>query len=237
MSSENQPTPAPEGQPPANIVPPASLSDIIPAATPAIPKDSAGAAFDPSRHLARADGTPVVNRRTGRFMPVGNAARKTPAAAPAPASQPAAPAPAGPAPDLSDIAAAAKAPEPVPEPAGAEPINPAAGKSPDRFTLLADVYTRAGIAGAMGALGEEWSPDDDAEFVALRESVAAYLRATNREDLSPGWALTFAVMTYGAKRLPRPKTQSRLAFFREKITAWWRGRSVARTVASLPPAA
>ena len=227
MSTEPA-TPAPEGQPPANIVPPASLSDIIPAATPAIPKDSAGAAFDPSRHLARADGTPVVNRRTGRFMPVGNAARKSPAAAPAPA---------GPAPDLSDIAAAAKAPEPAPEPAGAEPINPAAGKSPDRFTLLADVYTRAGIAGAMGALGEEWSPDDDAEFVALRESVAAYLRATNREDLSPGWALTFAVMTYGAKRLPRPKTQSRLAFFREKITAWWRGRSVARTVASLPPAA
>ena len=220
MSSENQPTPAPEGQPPANIVPPAVT-------------DKGGHPFRPGFHRTNPDGTPFVNVR-GFFMPIGG---RKPAAAPVPASQPAAPAPAGPAPDLSDIADAAKAPEPVPEPAGAEPINPAAGKSPDRFTLLADVYTRAGIAGAMGALGEEWSPDDDAEFVALRESVAAYLRATNREDLSPGWALTFAVMTYGAKRLPRPKTQSRLAFFREKITAWWRGRSVARTVASLPPAA
>lgn len=129
-----------------------------------------------------------------------------------------------PPPDMSDIAAAAKDPAAEAKPAG----------GPDRFDMIADVYTRAAVAGAMGLLGDEWAPDDESEFVALRNSAAAYLRATQRDDLPPGWALAFAALTYAGKRLPRPKTQSRLAFFRAKFAAWWRGHAVARQVAAMP---
>lgn len=114
-----------------------------------------------------------------------------------------------------------------------EPAKPSL-PAPDRFDLLADVYCRAAIAGAMGIMSEEWAPDDDAEYIGIRNSAAAYLRATNREDLSPGWALVITGVTYAAKRLPRPKTQSRLAYFKGKVSAWWKGRQIANTTASLP---
>gem|GEM_PF-4449955 len=200
-----EPAPAPDRSEPVPPVEPAAPVDC----------DAKGVPFDPDRHL------PVKHPRTGCWMP-----RRKPAAGTPP---PKAPASAGcaagsdaPPPDLSDIAAAARSPE-SPKAAG-----------PDRFEAIADVYCRAGIAGAMGLFGDEWAPDDNAEFVALRQSAAAYLRATNREDLPPGWALAFAVLTYAGKRLPRPKTQSRIAFFRAKLSAWWRGRSVARQMAAMP---
>jgi hypothetical protein len=100
--------------------------------------------------------------------------------------------------------------------------------------LLGDVYTRAALAGAMSIFGDEWEPDDPAEYAALRDSVAAYLRATQKEDLPPGWALAFAALTYAGKRIPKPKTQTRLAAFKSMVIAWWRGHSVARKMAAMP---
>lgn len=207
-------TPEPAPVPDRSTVPPAEPAE------PAAPVDcdAKGVPFDPERHLA------TKHPKTGCWMPRRKPASATGTPPPkAPAASPAATAPdAPPPPDLSDIAAAAQAPEP-PKAAG-----------PDRFDAIADVYCRAGIAGAMGLFGDEWAPDDNAEFVALRQSAAAYLRATNREDLPPGWALAFAVLTYAGKRLPRPKTQGRIAYFRAKFSAWWRGRSVARQMAAMP---
>lgn len=111
---------------------------------------------------------------------------------------------------------------------------PAAAGGPDRFDVLADVYTRAGIASLMAVFSDEWKPDDDEEYIALRNGVAAYLRATNQEDLPPGWALTLLIATYGAKRLPRPKTQGRIAGFKTMVMSWFKGRSIARAVDRLP---
>ena len=203
------PASAPAVPPPAADPAPADTTAVpsAPAASAPVERDSLARPFDPAKFKREKD---AVGRWKNLFA--GRGGKNRAAAAP------------------SDV------PEIAPE---AEPATPAGAKiapvAPvDRFTLLADVYSRAGIAGAMGLFGEEWQPDDDSEFVALRDSVAAYLKATNQTDLSPGAALAFAILTYSAKRLPRPKTQSRLAFLREKLSAWWRGRRIARAVASMP---
>ena len=200
---------------------PAAPADVLP---PVPEKDALGRAFDGTKFAVDAAGKPrrdTLGRFFSRLLGRGKAA----------------PAPAAPHP-ASFIPTEGAIPPPTP-PNAAEGQGIAAGKAsgdagPDKYALLADVYTRAAIAGAMGLLGDEWEPDNDAEFRGLRDSLAAYLRAKQMEDLSPGWALALAGMTYGARRIPRQKTQARLAFFRAKLAAWWRGRSVAAAVASQP---
>lgn len=206
---------------------PAAPADVLPppAAPAAAPEtDSLGRAFDAGRFATDASGKPRRDK-LGRFFSrlLGRGNRPPPPSAPPPASF---------------IPSEGATPPPTPSNAAEGPGNgpgKASGDAgPDKYALLADVYTRAAIAGAMGLLGDEWEPDNDAEFRGLRDSVAAYLRATQREELSPGWALALAGITYGARRIPRQKTQARLAFFRAKLAAWWRGRSVAHAVASMP---
>ncbi len=191
--------------------------------------DSLGRVFDATKFRREKDKLGrwknLFAGRGGKAAAMGNRAAAVP--------QPPSPAAQSFIPDLDGTAPGEDAP---PAPAATPAEAPEASKAapgPDRFALLADVYTRAGIAGAMGLFSEEWAPDDQAEYAALRDSVAAYLRATNRDELSPGAALGFALLTYGAKRLPRPKTQSRLAYFRDKLAAWWKGRRIASTVATM----
>lgn len=217
--------PGAPGAAPANETPPPP-AQVSPAPAPApgaAETDSLGRPFDPSKFKREKDS---LKRWKNLFAGRGGKARaqektpeaKTPERAPTPASA-----------DVPDVA---PEPEPAADPAQAAPGAPAVVV--DRFTLLSDVYCRAGIAGAMGVFGDEWAPDDDSEYVALRDSVAAYLKATNQDDLSPGAALGFALLTYGAKRLPRPKTQSRISWARERLAAWWRGRRIARAVSAQP---
>jgi hypothetical protein len=181
-------------------------------AAPEPARDALGRAFDAVKFAADEAGNPKKDSK-GRFYSRNLGKR-----------------PAEPAPDLSDIDRAAKGQAPE-APAGSAP---AAAGSPDRFDLLADVYTRAAVAGTLALFSDEWAPDDAAEFIGLRNAAAAYLRATQRDDLPPGWALGFACLTYAGKRLPRPKTQSRLAYYRAILSAWWRGRQHSRAVAAMP---
>lgn len=215
MPTPTAPIPAEHG--------PAKVAEILPPPAAQAERDALGRPFDAAKFATDAAGKPRKDK-LGRFFSRLLGRGK---AAPAPAAPPPA----------SFIPTEGPTPPPTPpnaaEGAGAGHGATAAG-SPDKYTLLADVYTRAAIAGAMGLFGDEWEPDNDAEFRGLRDSLAAYLRVKQTEDLSPGWALALAGITYGARRLPRPKTQSRIAFFRERVAAWWRGRSVSHAVASQP---
>ncbi|HLP00611.1 MAG TPA: hypothetical protein VK163_01200 [Opitutaceae bacterium] len=200
---------------------PAAPADVLPPVAQAAPAevDALGRKFDAARFAVDAAGKPrkdKLGRFFSRLLGRGKAA-----------PQPAAPQ------SASFIPAEGATPPPTPQ-NGAVAASGAAPGSPDKYTLLADVYTRAAIAGAMGLLGDEWEPDNDAEFRGLRDSLAAYLRVKQTEDLSPGWALALAGITYGARRIPRKGTQARFAFYRERFVAWWRGRSVARAVADQP---
>lgn len=189
--------------------------------------DSNGKEFDPAKHKVDAQGNPRRDA-IGRFISTRQGGNHATAAKPAqqasfiPDDTPAAPAPAPTAPQTA----------PTVEADGSGMMD--RGAVADKYALLADVYTRAALAGMMAALGDEWQPDDDAEYCGLRDSVAAYLRATQQEELSPGWALAFAVATYGGKRIPRPKTQTRIAGFIGALKAWWQGRRVSRVVNSYP---
>ena len=193
------------------------------------PRDSLGRAFDPEKFAADSTGRPKVDSK-GRFYSNKLGAKKGAAASssstPPPPSAPQSFIPTDPAPGST------AAPPPAAAPASSSSA-PAAANI-DRFAMLGDVYTRAALAGAMAVFGDEWEPDDASEYAALRDSVAAYLRATNRDDLPPGYALAFAALTYAGKRVPRPKTQTRIAGFVAGVKAWWRGHSVARRMAAMP---
>ena len=174
--------------------------------------DSLGRKFDPIRYAADQAGRPKRDK-LGRFF--SKLLGKRGAEPPPP-----------PPPSASFI----PADDPPPQP-GAPGTVPG---GPDKYELAADVYTRGVIAAAMGVMGDEWEPDNEAEFRGLRDSVAAYLRAKGCEDLSPGWALALAGATYGLRRLPRPKTQARIAGIKAKLAAWWRSRHVTAAVSNLP---
>jgi hypothetical protein len=227
----------PQVKVPAPAVPENRLMAAPPAPAPAPEKDSLGRAFDPEKFRPERDS---LGRWKNLFAGRGGKAAKVQSRVPGglfDKPKPAAPAAPPPSasfiPGLEEAAGGPAAPQ-GPEPAQEAPEPAKAPGGPDRFTLLADVYCRAAIAAAMGTISDEWAPDDDGEYIGLRDAAAAYLRATGRDDLSPGAALGFACLTYGAKRLPRPKTQNRLASWKAKIWAWWKGRSIARAVDALP---
>jgi hypothetical protein len=188
-----------------------------PVPAPVGPKkvDLLGREFDAGKFAVDGTGLPKLDS-LGRFIPKGLG--RKPRAASVTASAPAT----TPEPYLPPTAPALA---PAPAASSQESI-----VGPDRYDLAADVYSRAFIALSMGAFGDEWEPDDKAEFIGLKGSVAAYLRATQQEELSPGVALLVSVGTYAAKRVPRPKTQSRLTYLFDRARAWWRGTLISRKV-------
>ena len=103
----------------------------------------------------------------------------------------------------------------------------------DRFDLAAELYTRASysIADGIFSANGEWLPESDGEHVALRGAVASYLRFKNSDDLPPGLALSLAVATYGAKRVSKPNTQTKIRMFagwlRAKVIGWRNGGRLA----------
>jgi hypothetical protein len=88
----------------------------------------------------------------------------------------------------------------------------------DKYELAAELYCRTGYSLADGifAGNGEWLPESEAEHLAIKQSVAAYLRHKQSEDLPPGWALALALAGYGAGRIAKPNTQKRIA----ALTGW-----------------
>jgi hypothetical protein len=199
--------PAPAA-PPAPPAPPAEPAGV-PGAAQDI--DSLGRPFDPAKFHHKTDSR-------GRWVNA-NSGRKPKSAQAATAS------------GRSYVAPDAPA-------AGQHPTNgsvPEAGRAvpqSDRFDLAAEMYARAGYSVLDGifAGNGEWLPDNDAEHIALRGALATYLRHKQTDDLPPGLALSLALATYGAKRVSKPNTLSRIRMFsywvRAKIYAWKTGRSL-----------
>lgn len=108
----------------------------------------------------------------------------------------------------------------------------------DRFDMAAELYTRAGYSvldGVFSANGE-WLPESDGEHIALRGSVASYLRHKGSDDLPPGLALSLAVATYGAKRISKPNTATKLRLYFAWIRARWQTFRHGRASDALPRA-
>lgn len=106
----------------------------------------------------------------------------------------------------------------------------------DRFDMAAELYTRAGYSvldGVFAANGE-WLPESDGEHIALRGAVATYLRHKGTDDLPPGLAVSLALATYGAKRISKPNTATRVRLYFSWLRAKWDSWRTGRKIDALP---
>jgi hypothetical protein len=122
--------------------------------------------------------------------------------------------------------------------ADASPASPGSSPIGDRFDLAAELYTRAGYSVLDGAFSGdgEWLPENDGEHVALRGAVATYLRHKGTDDLPPGLAVGLAIATYGAKRISKPNTSTRLRLYVSWIKAKWQSWRTGTKIDALPRA-
>lgn len=199
----DQLTPPPAAAAPS--VSPPAIPAGVPGAAPEV--DSLGRPFDAAKFAPKKD-------TRGRWVNK-NAGRK-PGSAPAATS--------------TGKSFVAPDPDATPPAAAAAADGPATPATADRFDLAAEMYTRAAYSVADGIFSGqgEWLPESDGEHVGLRQALATYLRHKGSDDLPPGVSLGLAVATYGAKRMSRPKTLSRLRLWgiwlSTKIYAWRTGR-------------
>jgi hypothetical protein len=134
--------------------------------------------------------------------------------------------------------ASAQGPTPSPSVVGGISGESSAAPIGDRFDMAAEVYSRAfySVSDGLMAGGGEWLPENDGEHVALRGSMAAYMRQKGMDDLPPGLAFALAMATYAGKRVSKPNTQTRLRLFAAWTKARWGAFRHGQRMGNLPDA-
>lgn len=69
----------------------------------------------------------------------------------------------------------------------------------------------------VGALGDEWQFDSQAECDGMREAVAAYVEAKSDGTMSPDALLALVVAGYAAPRVTRPVTRGKIRTFLARV--------------------
>jgi hypothetical protein len=87
----------------------------------------------------------------------------------------------------------------------------------DEFDHAAALYFDVGVGVALTTFSDEWSPENADERKGMIKAIAAYLRAKGDIEITPGQALTFALIAYAGKRVQKPKTKERLTLWYIKI--------------------
>lgn len=115
-------------------------------------------------------------------------------------------------------------PSPSPDREQDKPDAPTASELANNQSL-AKITTSLFINISVGVFGEEWLPRRYRipdmgvtidEQLQMQEAFEQYFRAKNMKDLTPGWALVFALSGYAAARMTQPKTQSRFKIITAK---------------------
>lgn len=177
------------------------------------PVDANGTEFDPDRHKAQADGTPAVDKK-GRFYSKNLGTYTRQGAAAKKVSPP--PAPPRPKPTFAG-APAGSTPPPLGE---AVPFNPNDTPITDQYFLLADVYLQTGYGPLMLMLGADVRPTTE-EHLALRESLAAWLRSIRATEFSPGLAFTMTAAGIFISKFEKPTVRERAALTWLKVKQLW----------------
>lgn len=176
-------------------------------------KDDGGTEFDPSQHMANPDGSPAKNKKGrfySKFIGRGGAAKKTGENGnPTPQVERPAPKFDGAPPEKVFLNGADGGPGEI-----KVTVNqPAQPDEADGISLLV-IPTVDGIAQAIFGKDIALSPD---EMKNAQPAVAAYMRAKNAKDISPGWALVLiATAIYGPK-FQKPTVKERIALYILKI--------------------
>jgi len=112
-------------------------------------------------------------------------------------------------------------------------------KRPDEtaITLGASTAEMVFMAGHMIG-GDEWEPSPQ-ERQFMSQAWGRYYELKNMKDIPPGMLVVFALLTYTAPRLRKPKTQARLIAAYLKVREWIRskfkrGQSEAQPQKDLP---
>lgn len=207
--AEDDATPGETATAPA--VPDAPTAQRIPASVDLSQLDNNGDKFDASVHAPEK----TKHGYWKRLKPKPYGTKRTPTAT-APASNPA----------------------PSPSVVGGIPgeSGPAFAPIGDRYDMAAEVYSRAfySVSDGLMAGGGEWLPENDGEHIALRGSMAAYMRHKGMDDLPPGLAFALAMATYAGKRVSKPNTQTRLRLFAQWAKARWGAWRHGRRIENLP---
>jgi outer membrane biosynthesis protein TonB len=95
--------------------------------------------------------------------------------------------------------------------------------------MTATAATQMTILTAVILGGEDFAPEKNElaggmrDDIFLQQSYAAYLRTKNIIDVPPGVALAFALITYVAPRINKPKVQTRVGFVLMKVKNFFGG--------------
>lgn len=79
--------------------------------------------------------------------------------------------------------------------------------------------------------GDEWLPLKDEkigldERGMMQQAFGDYFVATNKKDIPPGAALTFALCAYMGPRFAMPQTRARVSTIKQKLVQWWINRKL-----------
>lgn len=90
--------------------------------------------------------------------------------------------------------------------------------------LLIDAHAENIVQGVYGVscslLGEEFMPENEAEHIRLKNSLAAYMKASGHTNPPPELALIAAGAGYFGKRLAKPTVRARIVTIYIKAREW-----------------
>lgn len=185
-------------------------------------KDKAGNSWNPERYKS-VDGSPGTPRldKSGYFIPLNKGRRPDNPNAPKNATEKSV------MPNGQQTATA-----PTTENKSSVPLAGDGAKAPDKYDHAAEMYFNMLCPMFCGLVSEEFLPgfsyDEkgeafidakmrDMEKQSITVPLASYMRVNQKDELSPGWALTLASVGYVGRRAQMPQTQKKAASLFSKI--------------------
>lgn len=199
-------------EPLAGAMPEPTAGSEIPL-EPEKPKDSRGVEFDPDKHKTRDDGSPATDKHGNYYSNKTGVYQRKGGRPPAQAPNPVRPKP--------TFAGAPAGTQPAAGITGeATPFNPNNDPVTDQYFLLADVYLQTGYGPLMLMMGAEIRPTTE-EHLALRESLAAWLRSIRATEFSPGLAFTMTAAGVFISKFEKPTVREKAALTWLRLKQLW----------------
>lgn len=161
--------------------------------TSTAPLDSRKIRFSADRHQANADGTPKKNEKGNFILKTDYRKRHQTRGGESSAGS----------------TTAAPQERPAPKFDTGRPVEAAREILPDEFDAAADMYLRGLAYGPIGVTFSEKAVPDEEEHKALKVSLAAWLRAKQITEPTPGWGFLLTALAVVQKKSEIPEVRER----------------------------